>query len=225
MSDLHPPGLAIRRLSAHHAAAIRDLYLSLSETSRALRFGSPMPRLAPRTLARLCTVDGEAHAAVGAWLGDRLVGVGHRVRSPRTGEHDVALAVADEVQCQGIGGRLLDSVAREACRAGIRRLTFHLSGENRRMARILARRGVRVRWSRGCGEGTWELPAWPTGDGLRPQAGALGTGPAPVRDPAAGPGAEPEGRRCGVPGAAHRPRAPWSGIRRPCPTPPASPAA
>lgn len=151
--------IALRRLSRSDAPDVAALYESLSEWSRRLRFGTPMPRIPGHVLARLCRVDAPRHVLIGAYrprVG--LVGVAHRVRWPgRPDSYDVALVVGDAFQGLGMGGALLDEVVRDARADGVARLTFHLSGENRAMARLLAVRGIRIRYHGGEGEAAWDL--------------------------------------------------------------------
>lgn len=157
LTNLAP--IALQRLSRSDAPEVAALYESLSERSRRLRFGTPMPRLPGRFLEQLCRVDMPRHVLIGARRPSAgLVGVAHRVRWPGTPDsYDVALVVGDAFQGQGLGGALLDEMVRDAAADGVGRLTFHLSGENRGMARLLAMRGVRIRYRGGEGEAVWEL--------------------------------------------------------------------
>jgi GNAT superfamily N-acetyltransferase len=150
---LHP---TLHRLGPGDAAALRGLYLDLSDASRALRFAVPMPRIGERTLQQLCNVDDERHVAIGATVAGRLVAVAHRIRSlSDLMLWDVAFVVADEHQGQGIGSMLFERLAADALESGIHLLGFHLSGDNRAMIRLLSRKGVRVRYRGGSGEAFW----------------------------------------------------------------------
>lgn len=150
--------IALRRLSLSDAPDVAALYESLSERSRRLRFGTPMPRIPGHVLAHVCVVDEPRHVSIGVLRQGELVGVAHRVRWPgEQGSYDVALVVADRVQGRGLGGRLLDAVVSDARAHGVRRLTFHLSGENRAMAGLLAGRGVGVRYRGGEGDAVLDL--------------------------------------------------------------------
>jgi GNAT superfamily N-acetyltransferase len=158
MTPMNLAPITLGRLSDRDALDVAALYESLSERSRRLRFGTPMPRIPGHVMARLCRTDGSRHVSIGA-RGSRgeLIGVAHQVRWPgQPGSYDVALVVVDAFQGLGLGGMLLDAVVRDACARGASRLTFHLSGENRVMARLLASRGVRVRYRGGEGEAVWE---------------------------------------------------------------------
>ena len=157
LTNLAP--IALRRLSMSDAPEVAALYESLSERSRRLRFGTPMPRIPAHVLAQVCRVDEPRHVLIGARRpGGGLVGVAHRVRWPgERGAYDVALVVGDAFQGQGMGGVLLDEVVRDAEADGVARLTFQLSGENRAMARLLAGRRVPVRYRGGEGEAFWDL--------------------------------------------------------------------
>ncbi len=150
--------IALRRLSLSDAPDVAALYESLSERSRRLRFGTPMPRIPRHVLAHVCVVDEPRHVSIGALREGDLVGVAHRVRWPgEKGSYDVALVVADSVQGRGLGSTLLDAVVDDAHADGVRRLTFHVSGENRAMARLLAGRGLGVRYRGGEGEAVLDL--------------------------------------------------------------------
>ncbi len=117
-----------------------------------------MPRIGHSVMATVSHVDGNRYAAVGAWSSRTLVGVAHRICSPAYPHlYDVALAVADEHQGQGIGSLLMDAIAEDAAQDGVTRLTFHLSGDNGSMAKLLANRNVVVRYRGGMGEGAWNL--------------------------------------------------------------------
>jgi GNAT superfamily N-acetyltransferase len=146
----------LERLGRADAPHIRALYMGLGASSRTLRFGVPMPCLDDRVLRPLCDVDDDRHVAVGARRDGTLVGIAHRIRSPLDALlHDVAFVVSDRYQRRGIGSLLFDRIALEAVRDGIVRLAFHISGENRAMARLLARKGVCLRYRAGSGEGVW----------------------------------------------------------------------
>jgi GNAT superfamily N-acetyltransferase len=123
-----------------------------------------MPCLDDRVLRPLCDVDDDRHVAVGARMDGTLIGIAHRIRSPLDALlHDVAFVVADPYQRRGIGSLLFDRIALEAVSDGIVRLGFHISGENRAMARLLARKGVCLRYRGGSGEGVWSPRAAPSG--------------------------------------------------------------
>ena len=80
-----------------------------------------MPRLSERMLAFLSDVDGERHIAVAARVRGRCVGIARAVVSrDRASVADVAVAVADDHQRQGLGRRLIHALAADARAVGIR---------------------------------------------------------------------------------------------------------
>jgi L-amino acid N-acyltransferase YncA len=102
-------------------AAVTEVFEGMSARSRLQRFRSPMPRLTAKMLTYLVDVDGVRHIAVGAWLCGRCVGIARAVVVPgRPSVADMAVAVADAHQGQGLGRTLVHALAREARAQGIR---------------------------------------------------------------------------------------------------------
>ena len=94
---------------------------------------------------RLVERDDADEIVVGAWRGDRLVGVaGLRFEQrPRT-RHKAGLYgmyVRDEVARQGIGERLIDTLKAEARRRGVRVVQLTVTDGNRAAERLYARCG------------------------------------------------------------------------------------
>ncbi len=157
-----------RLLTCFDRDGIRSLYEGLSERSRALRFGAAMPRLSERTVRELADLDGRVRAAVGVFVRGSLVAEGRWARLHRDSTTaEGAFTVADAYQRRGLGRHLVDAVVEHARTAGIETMQFTVSGENRGMAALLARRGIRLRYSGGSGEASYPLAA-PTPDGPMP---------------------------------------------------------
>lgn len=149
-----------RELTRFDGDAIVALYGQLSERSRALRFGVPMPTLTDRMIRELPALDGHTRAAIGVFLGGSLVAEGRWVRlEERSNTAEAAFTVADAHQRRGLGTHLLDAVAEHARGSGIETLVFTVSGENRGMAGLLARRGIRLSYRGGSGEASLSLMA------------------------------------------------------------------
>jgi GNAT superfamily N-acetyltransferase len=117
----------------------------LSTRSRYLRFHSPKPRLTAGDRAFLTNVDGRDHLALVAFAEDGApIGVARAVRlreDPRTAE--LAVAVVDARQRQGVGSELIRRVARDAAGVGIERLIAHVLAESH-LAVSLPKRGWRL---------------------------------------------------------------------------------
>lgn len=135
----------------HTVRAVLD---DLSPRSRRLRFMQAVPVVTDRLVRQLADADGVDHVAVVAWCGDRPVAhacwVRHR-RDPAVAE--LALAVVDDRQGLGLGRALVQQLADRAACAGIDRLTWMASPENRACLRLLRSMGGESRLSDGTMEG------------------------------------------------------------------------
>jgi len=129
----------MRELDAADAPLVERLYRALPAYDRYLRFFSA--GVVPRAddLARR-TAPG--YAAVGAFRGDRLVGVAEyaAVDEPRTAE--VGLVVDHPEQSHGVGTLLLEYLGSTARRRGVRRFVAEVLGENVAMRRVFSDLGL-----------------------------------------------------------------------------------
>jgi L-amino acid N-acyltransferase YncA len=129
----------IEPLRRGDTAAVTELFDAMSASSRRKRFLNSMPRLSARMLALLSDVDGEQHVAVAARVRGRCVGIARAVVSrERSSVADVAVAVADAHQGQGLGRQLMNALVTDARAVGIREFeaTIHPGND---AARGLAR--------------------------------------------------------------------------------------
>jgi L-amino acid N-acyltransferase YncA len=140
-----PPSPAewiIEPLRRGDTAAVTELFDAMSARSRRQRFLNSVSRLSARMLTFLSDVDGERHIAVAARVRGRCVGIARAVVSrDRSSVADVAVAVADAHQGQGLGRRLMDALATDARAIGIREFeaTIHPgNGAARGLARAVA---------------------------------------------------------------------------------------
>src|SRR4051794_20841637 len=103
-----PGGLSVRPIRPDDKDALADLFERLGERSRRRRFMSPKARLSARELAYFTEVDHLRHAALVAVGADgRLAGVARYACAPgESREAEVAMAVADACQAQGLGTEL-----------------------------------------------------------------------------------------------------------------------
>jgi GNAT superfamily N-acetyltransferase len=143
---LAPAPLLIRDLGPPDAQLLDELHAALSPRSRYQRYHAAKPRLSSRERALLCGTDGRDHVALVALEPGRTpVGIARYVRlrdEPRTA--DIAAEVVDRRQRQGLGGELLDGIARRAAAAGIERFTATVLSDTGLRA-SLVRHGWRVR--------------------------------------------------------------------------------
>ena len=145
--DLWLPGgrlVRVRPLRPTDRAIYERAVLDLSPRSRYLRFLAPIHRPSERLLDQMTHTDGGRHVAHLALAPDERTGVAvvRYVRSeedPLTAE--VAIAVADEWQGNGLGLELLRRTAAHARASGVRRLRATTLRENSASLRLLAASG------------------------------------------------------------------------------------
>jgi GNAT superfamily N-acetyltransferase len=141
-----PAPVRIRELGPADGHLLEELHAAMSPRSRYQRYHAAKPRLSSRERAFLCGTDGRDHVALVALeAGGAPVGIARYVRlrgEPRTA--DIAAEVVDRRQRQGLGGELLDRIARRAAAAGIERFTATVLSDTGLRA-SLVRHGWRVR--------------------------------------------------------------------------------
>ena len=118
-----------------------------SQESRYARFFSAKTRLTDEELTYLCEVDQETHFALGAArIDDPSIGVGiaRFIRIPEDqlelGEPvtaEAAIAVADEMQAQGLGRILLERLVAAAAERGVERFRCEVLGTNAGMKHLI----------------------------------------------------------------------------------------
>ena len=124
--------------------ADRTLYLAgfehLSLESRRLRFFGPKPSLSDGEVNYFIDVDHHDHEAIAAIACGQGLGVARYIRDrhdPRIA--DVAVAVVDEWQRQGVGTALLGRLAERAREEGIDWLRAQVLPSNRGMLALIRR--------------------------------------------------------------------------------------
>jgi RimJ/RimL family protein N-acetyltransferase len=133
----------IRPIEPGDKPLVRAFYHELSDRSKRLRFLVPTNEISDEDLIYLTDVDHRRHEAMVALDGERLVGVARYVRAPRDREAaEVAVAVADDRQNEGIGTALLDSLTERARENGIVRYTALVSPDNDIVLGALDRAGA-----------------------------------------------------------------------------------
>lgn len=127
----------LRAIGPADRARLAAGFEKLSPESRYRRFFTAMPRLSDRMLDRLVATDGWNHVAIGAELASddpaeaEGLGVAHFMRLPEAPEvAEVAVAVIDATQRQGLGHLLLRALVEAARKRGIRRFRATLLAGN-----------------------------------------------------------------------------------------------
>jgi acetyltransferase len=148
--------------------ALRDLFFSLSDTTRYRYFlaGVPPNEVWAERFVALSSLDGRRSAAVVAEVDGRLVGFAcfrqHPQAAPDDGLAEVGIVLTDAWQGRGLGGHLLTWLAREALRRGVSTLVAETLADNQRMLRLTRRifPNVRIDYSSGSCTLTICLDAW-----------------------------------------------------------------
>lgn len=157
--------ISIRELTPDDAPAIEQLFHRMSDRSRYLRFASATPRLTHRLRRHLIGMDGRRHVALGAFTRGpfahrTLAGMANFIRTDDdVPQAEFAIAVADDVQRQGLGRLLLRALLDDAAHRGLHRLTFTALPENAGLLSLAASLGARYRIAGGLAEGHIRLCA------------------------------------------------------------------
>jgi RimJ/RimL family protein N-acetyltransferase len=136
--------IEIRPIRPDDKEALADGLRRLGPESRYRRFLAPLDKLSEEQLAYLTEVDHHDHEALVAVdpLSGQGVGVARFVRSDSDPEiAEVAVAVADDWQAQGIGSALLHRLTERARDEGIHRFSGSVLEENQPMRELLAELG------------------------------------------------------------------------------------
>ena len=145
------PVVTLRRVDAADAEGIRDFYAGLSAESRMRRFMKRTNGISPARSRAYSAVDhlqSEGFVAVLRTAGPddgRIVGHVCMDRAAQ-GAAELAIAVADEFQGRGLGGRLVEVALRWARARGLHRIVATACADNRAVLHLLrsAPSGARI---------------------------------------------------------------------------------
>jgi acetate---CoA ligase (ADP-forming) len=137
--------LRLRPIRADDAERLLDFYGRLSPDSLYFRFFA-LSRVDAAAAARFCRVDYDSQFAFVGDAGGRIVAIAQYFRLPKPPDRaEVAFAVEDALQRQGIGTRLLDRLADVARSRGIRTFEADYLAQNKRMADVFRNCGFTAR--------------------------------------------------------------------------------
>jgi acyl-CoA synthetase (NDP forming) len=161
----------IRAARPADGKAVQGMHAAMSPDNLYLRFFSLSPLNAEAEAVRVCRAPGPDHAALLAWLGDRLVGVAsYEPSGPGTAE--VAFAVPDDMHGRGIATLLLEHLVSIGRERGLHAFTAEALAENQSMLAVFADAGLPVH--RNVADGVVELTfPIPAGDDDRTLDGYL----------------------------------------------------
>lgn len=141
--------LTVRRLRPDDQDRLKTFISELSPRSRYFRFFSALKGLDPDLLRRFVTLDFVKKAAfVATDQAGAIQAVGQYYALDDTAA-EVAFAVADEFQGEGVGTELLDHLASHARKHGILTLIACVLAENEQMLDVLKHSGYPFRIERG----------------------------------------------------------------------------
>jgi acetyltransferase len=139
--------LTIRPIKPQDERLELEFLESLSAQTRYQRLLSPR-KLLPGELHRLTHIDYRHEMALAALLGAgqhrRMVGVARYVLDADGEACDFAIVIADELQGQGLGRRLLSSLLDAAAKAGVQRMEGITLASNRGMLRLARKLGFQT---------------------------------------------------------------------------------
>ena len=123
---------------------------ALSPETIVLRYFGPHPQMSPKEVEALTTPDGIDVVVLIAECRDLIIAIAQYFRLPGRDEAEVAFLVDDSYQGHGIGTILLEHLASEARRHGIRRFEADTLAENHKMLRVFADAGFVRQYHREC---------------------------------------------------------------------------
>src|SRR4051794_34114188 len=124
------PTLLVRLLERGDIATVNAVFEQLGEQSRRARFNGPKPCLSSSELEQLAAVDRSHHALVAYVEGDpRPIAIAQLARNEHNSA-EIAFAVADSHQHQGVGSALAAELIADARAAGITEITALAASDN-----------------------------------------------------------------------------------------------
>lgn len=147
--------MIVRRLWEGERKDVLELYRSLNEEDRYLRFFSPVgDNYLDTYVGRLDFLRGQVF---GAFDGDAcLVGVLELNRC--ASEFELSLAVSERARAQGVGRALVEKAWEEARASNVERLVLVCLAENSGMRALAKRLGMETRFAEGDIEAAREIP-------------------------------------------------------------------
>ncbi|MFC0315275.1 GNAT family N-acetyltransferase [Gordonia phosphorivorans] len=137
----------LRPITPADADALVRFHEGLSERTRYLRYFGPTPKLPPREVVRMTTVDYRDRVGLLAWLGDEVIAMGlyeGLAQSGKPHSAEVAFVVADAHQGRGLGPVLLEHLAGAAAENGFTKFEAEVLSENPNMVAVFRDAGYQI---------------------------------------------------------------------------------
>jgi len=135
----------IRYVTVRDGPAVAELHGRLSPETVRLRYFGAHPRLSDAELARLVSEAEPDHVVLVAERGGQLIGIAQYDRIPASDLAEVAFVVDDAHQGLGIGTLLLEYLASEGRRNGLKRFAADTLLENNLMVQVFRDAGFTQR--------------------------------------------------------------------------------
>src|SRR6266481_6776786 len=141
--------IRIRAIGAKDQERLHEHFRGLSQQSIYFRFMGFKRDLSALDLKQLTELDFNDHVGLAATLTEngreRFIGVGRYIRGKDPRRAEVAFAVLDKYQGQGIGTILLEHLGQIARASGVTELEATVLGDNRQMLEVLTHSGFKIR--------------------------------------------------------------------------------
>jgi GNAT superfamily N-acetyltransferase len=129
--------ISLRRIDGEDAEAVVALHQQLSDDDRYFRFFTMHPAHLHQLVSKLIEPK-DGQYALGAFDGDRLMGVANYTVCADPTAADIAIVVAHEDHSVGVGTALLKRLAQIARAHGIRRFIADVLAQNHLMLAVLS---------------------------------------------------------------------------------------
>jgi GNAT superfamily N-acetyltransferase len=147
--------IQIRAIRSDDKARLLEHFAGLSAKARYFRFFGCKRDLTHQDLARFTELDFNRHVGIAATLlqggRERFIGVGRYIRGETPSRAEIALAVLDEYQGDGIGPLLIHHLAHIAHDNEITQFEASVRGDNSRMPVMLSKSGCITDHATGAG--------------------------------------------------------------------------
>lgn len=127
----------MRRLDGQDTEAVMELHNQLTDRERYQRFFVADPPFLDEFARKVVLCD-QQHWALGAFDGERLIGIANYVVSSKPDVAEVAIAVAHHDHLRGVATALLRELAMIAVGNGIHRFTADVLAVNGPMLKVLS---------------------------------------------------------------------------------------
>ncbi len=139
----------VRGVRPRDADALQAFIRGLSQASRYTRFFRGLRELPPDLLASFVHIDPRREIALVVTLSaggqERIIADARCVADSEGRSAEFAVVVADEFQCQGLGGRLVKALGRLAAAGGVGGLKGEILSTNEPMLRLARGLGFQLR--------------------------------------------------------------------------------